>query len=67
LIGYATSEARLQTSDCAAAPALFYADKVHPLNSALPRLRSYLERLETRPSFARVLSEAEPFMSMFPG
>ncbi|MEI9937133.1 MAG: glutathione S-transferase family protein [Pseudomonadota bacterium] len=54
-------------ADCAAAPALFYANKVHPLSAALPRTRSYLERLEARPSFARVLREAEPFMSMFPG
>jgi glutathione S-transferase len=54
-------------ADCSAAPALFYANKVHPLTAALPRCRSYLERLEARPSFARVLLEAEPFMSMFPG
>jgi glutathione S-transferase len=54
-------------ADCAAAPALFYANKVHPLSAAVPRVRAYLERLEARPSFARVLREAEPFMSMFPG
>lgn len=53
-------------ADCAAAPALFYANKVHPLRSALPRLRAYLERLEARPSFARVLREAEPYSSLFP-
>ena len=53
-------------ADCAAAPSLFYADKVHPLAPA-SRCRAYLERLEARPSFARVLREAEPFMSMFPG
>jgi glutathione S-transferase len=57
----------LSLADCAAAPALFYANKVHPLTAALPRCRGYLERLEARPSFARVLREAEPFMSMFPG
>jgi glutathione S-transferase len=54
-------------ADCSAAPSLFYADKVHPLTSALPRVRSYLERLRARPSFARVLREAEPYMAMFPG
>ena len=54
-------------ADCAAAPALFYANKVHPLSSAQPQTRSYLERLQARPTFARVLCEAEPFMSMFPG
>ena len=54
-------------ADCAAAPALFYANKVHPLTLAFPRTRAYCERLAARPSFARVLREAEPFMSMFPG
>jgi len=54
-------------ADCAAAPALFYANKVHPLTSASAHCRAYLARLEARPSFARVLSEAQPFMSMFPG
>lgn len=54
-------------ADCAAAPSLFYANKVHPLTSASPRTRAYLERLTARPSFARVLREAEPYMSMFPG
>jgi glutathione S-transferase len=54
-------------ADCAAAPSLFYAGKVHPLTAAFPRVRSYLERLTARPSFARVLREAEPYMSMFPG
>jgi glutathione S-transferase len=54
-------------ADCAAAPALFYANKVHPLSSASPRVRAYLERVMARPSFARVLCEAEPFMALFPG
>jgi|SRR6188768_1777300 len=54
-------------ADCAAAPSLFYADKVHPLGADLPLCRSYLERLQARPSFARVLREAEPLMAMFPG
>ena len=54
-------------ADCAAAPALFYANKVHPLSAARPHARAYLERLEARPSFARVVSEAEPYMAMFPG
>jgi len=54
-------------ADCSAAPSLFYANKVHPLGANLPRCRAYLERLLARPSFARVLLEAEPFMAMFPG
>jgi len=63
---WATGEA-FTLADCAAAPALFYADKVHPLTSASPGTRDYLARLCARPSFARVLREAEPYMSMFPG
>jgi glutathione S-transferase len=51
-------------ADCAAAPALFYADKVEPITQ--PRVRAYLGRLRERPSFARVLREAEPYFAMFP-
>jgi len=48
-------------ADCAAAPALFYADKVAPLGQAHPHVSAYLDRLLARPSFARVLQEAEPY------
>lgn len=54
-------------ADCAAAPALWYADKVLPFRSGHPTLGAYLERLEARPSFARTLKDAEPVMHMFPG
>ncbi len=53
-------------ADCAAAPALFYADKVMPLAGEFPKTAAYLQRLSQRPSFARVLKEAEPYMHMFP-
>lgn len=53
-------------ADCAAAPALFYAAKVLPYADTHPHLAAYLERLEARPSYARVLKEAEPFFHMFP-
>jgi glutathione S-transferase len=53
-------------ADCAASPALFYADKVMPL-AAFPNAAAYLQRLKERPSFARVLSEAEPYFKLFPG
>jgi glutathione S-transferase len=51
--------------DCSAAPALFYANKVVPLGDR--PLARYLERLSQRPSFARVLAEAAPYLAMFPG
>ena len=53
-------------ADCAAAPALFYADKVTPFDGTYPNLIAYLERLKQRPSYARVLKEAEPFFKYFP-
>ena len=52
-------------ADCSAAPALFYADIVEPFGAAR-NITSYFERLAGRPSFARVLREAEPYFSMFP-
>jgi glutathione S-transferase len=54
-------------ADCAAAPALFYADKVMPLADAHRNAAAYLQRLMQRPSFARVLEEAQPYFKMFPG
>jgi glutathione S-transferase len=54
-------------ADCAAAPALFYADKVMPIAGDYPNVAGYLDRLKQRPSYARVLREAEPYFSMFPG
>ncbi|MBN8976699.1 MAG: glutathione S-transferase family protein [Rhizobiales bacterium] len=53
-------------ADCAAAPALFYAAKVLPYADSHPHLAAYLERLKARPSYARVLKEAEPYFDMFP-
>ena len=53
-------------ADCAAAPALFYADKVAPLLPAFPNVAAYLEHLKQRPSYARVLKEAEPYFQFFP-
>jgi glutathione S-transferase len=53
-------------ADCAAAPALFYADKVQPFGDGYQNLRLYFDRLKARPAFARVLEEAEPYFKMFP-
>jgi len=54
-------------ADCAAAPSLFYADKVLPFRASHPTLAGYLDRLLARPSFARTLQEAQPVWHMFPG
>jgi glutathione S-transferase len=53
-------------ADCAAAPALFYANEVMPFGDGHPHLLSYFGRLKARPSHARVLQEAEPYFAMFP-
>jgi glutathione S-transferase len=62
---WATGE-HFTLADCAAAPALFYADKVEPFAGRWPNAAGLLERLMARPSFARTLAEAEPFFQYFP-
>jgi glutathione S-transferase len=52
--------------DCAALPALFYADKVLPFGATWPNASALLKRLKARPSIARVLAEAEPWFQYFP-
>jgi glutathione S-transferase len=54
-------------ADCAAAPALFYADWVHEIGASFPRLRDYRERLLARPSVVRAIDEARPYRPLFPG
>jgi glutathione S-transferase len=53
-------------ADCAAAPALFYGNVAVPFGTNHRHTIAYLERLKTRPSFARVLKEAEPYFAMVP-
>ena len=62
---WATGE-QFTLADCAAAPALFYADKVEPFEGRWPNAAALLERLKARPSVARVLHEAEPWFQYFP-
>ena len=56
----------LSMADCAVAPALFYANKVMPLAPAFPNAAAYLARLMQRPCYARALSEARPYLALFP-
>ena len=53
-------------ADCAAAPALWYANLVQPVGDRFPRTAAYLARLVERPSFARVLGAARPYLPLFP-
>jgi len=54
-------------ADCAAAPALHYADVLRPLDrEAHPALAAYFDRVLTRPSVDRVVEEARPYRVLFP-
>ena len=53
-------------ADCAAAPALAYADMVAPFGDTHPATAAYLQRLKERPSFARALEEAKPYLKLMP-
>ncbi|MFC5438510.1 glutathione S-transferase family protein [Rhodanobacter ginsenosidimutans] len=53
-------------ADCAAAPALFYADWTQRIPETCPVLRAYHARLLARPSFARAVNEAREFRPLFP-
>jgi glutathione S-transferase len=53
-------------ADCAAAPALFYANLVMPFGDTHPTAAGYLGRLLQRPSFARAVKEAQPYFRLFP-
>ncbi len=53
-------------ADCAALPALYYANIVEPFRETHPNLTAYFERLMSRPSFVRVVEEAKPYRQYFP-
>lgn len=53
-------------ADCAAAPALFYADWTHRIADTYPALKTYRARLLARPSYARAIEEARPYRGLFP-
>ena len=64
--GWAAGEG-FTLADCAAAPALFYADWVHPIGDAVPNVAAYRARLLARPSVKRAVNNARPFRHLFPG
>jgi glutathione S-transferase len=53
-------------ADCAAAPALFYADWVHQIRAHFSLVRAYRARLLGRPSVARAVEEGRPYRHYFP-
>jgi glutathione S-transferase len=63
--GWACGDA-FTLADCAGAPALFYADWVHPVPDELSRLKAYRARVLARASVVRVVDEARPYRHYFP-
>ncbi len=60
---YANGE-EFSMADCAAMPALFYAQRTAPFD-AYENISAYWNRLASRPSIRRVISEAEPHVRAF--
>ena len=61
------SDPGFSMADCAAAPALYYANRLVPLGRDRQNAAAYLSRLQARPSVRRVMTEAEPYFHLFPG
>ena len=53
-------------ADCAAAPALLYADWTYAIPKRFANIWAYRDRLLARPSYARALDEARPYRHYFP-
>lgn len=53
-------------ADCAAAPALLYADWTYAIPRRFQNVWAYRDRLLARPSYARALDEARPYRHLFP-
>lgn len=53
-------------ADCSAAPALFYADWVHPIGEHYAQVKAYRARLLERPSVKQCVEAARPYRSYFP-
>ena len=53
-------------ADCAAAPALLYADWSHAIPKSFANVWAYRDCLLARPSYARALDEARPYRHYFP-
>ena len=58
--------AAFSLADCAAAPALFYADWARPIPESCANLRAYRARANARPTIARAIDEARPYRRFFP-
>ena len=57
---------RFTLADCAAAPALFYADWVDAIGAERPRLNAYRGRLLAHPAVVKAVNEARPYRAYIP-
>lgn len=53
-------------ADCAGAPSLFYANRLLPMGDGHKHVAAYLGGLLERPSFARAVREAQPYLGLMP-
>lgn len=60
------AQGQLTLIECAAAPALFYADWVLPIPEELPRLRAWRAHLLALPPVATCVEAARPYRAGFP-
>lgn len=65
-LGEAPRGAGITLVECAAAPALFYADWVAPIGAEHPRLRAWRAELLALAPVARCVDEARPWRAFFP-
>ncbi len=65
LADYPSSDA-ITLIECAAAPSLFYADWVHQIPDAYPRLKAWRAHLLALPPVARCVEDARPYRHYFP-
>ncbi|SFG03793.1 glutathione S-transferase [Novosphingobium sp. CF614] len=65
LLSYPSTD-QVTLVECAAAPALFYADWVHPIAGDFPRLKAWRAHLLRLPAVARCVEDARPYRVFFP-
>jgi glutathione S-transferase len=65
-LAYYPFEDQVTLIECAAAPALFYADWVLPIAANFPRLRTWRAHLLGLPAVARCVEAARPYRAGFP-
>jgi glutathione S-transferase len=63
---YYPASGEITLIECAAAPALFYADWVEQIGDACPRLKAWRAHLLSLPPVARCVEDARPYRQNFP-